>query len=68
VRFKADIDANKLDRDRFGEWSKWDLNGDGKVDRAEFNGRIYTYWNSDPDPNVMNEAEFSLGVPVWDRY
>lgn len=63
--FKADIEANKFDKARYGDLAKWDKNGDGKLDKTEFNAGMYAYYNSDADPAAMNEAEFSAGANLY---
>jgi hypothetical protein len=63
--FKADMDANKFDKTRYGDLAKWDKNSDGKLDRSEFNAGLYAYYNTDADPAMMNEAEFSAGSSLY---
>jgi hypothetical protein len=63
--FKADIDAAKFDRTRYGDWAKWDKNADGKLDKSEFSAGLYAYYNTDADTSVMTEAEWSAGSSMW---
>src|SRR5687768_1450599 len=63
--FKADMEANKFDKTRFGDRAMWDKNKDGKLDRSEFNAGMYGYYNNDADPAMMNEAEFSTGATMY---
>ncbi len=63
--FKADMEANKFDKARYGDRAKWDKNADGKIDRAEFNAGVYAYYNNDADPATMNEAEFGAGSSIY---
>ena len=53
---KADIDANKFDKARYGDLAKWDKNSDGKLDRAEFNSGLYAYYDTDADPAMSDSA------------
>jgi hypothetical protein len=45
--------------------AKWDKNGDGKLDRAEYNAGLYAYYNTDADPAIMTETEFSVGSGLY---
>ena len=63
--FKADIDANKFDRTRYGDWAKWDKNADGKLDKSEFSAGLYGYYNTDADAAVMTETEWNAGASMW---
>jgi hypothetical protein len=63
--FKADMDANKFDRTRYGDWAKWDKNADGKLDKSEFSAGLYAYYNTDADTSVMTETEWNAGANMW---
>jgi EF hand len=63
--FKAEMDANKFDKMRYGDWAKWDKNADTKLDKSEFSAGLYNYYNTDTDPNVMTEAEWNAGASMW---
>jgi Ca2+-binding EF-hand superfamily protein len=63
--FKADIDANKFDRTRYGDFAKWDKNSDGKLDKSEWSAGLYGYYNTDADSAVMTETEWNAGASMW---
>jgi Ca2+-binding EF-hand superfamily protein len=63
--FKADMDANKFDKARYGDFAKWDKNSDGKLDKSELSAGLYAYYNTDADAAVMTESEFSAGSSIY---